>query len=112
MSSLQLAVERIDRRLRERAAGDRCALNGGEVGVVGLVARIGGRAMLFRGERMDEPHFKAIGREESLGNLVIPAGAFDGNNQIAQIVFFPGSLKLLYREIKFGAVVFRRSLAE
>ena len=36
------------------------AVDGGEVGVVGLVAGIGGQAELLGGQRVDDPRFKLV----------------------------------------------------
>ena len=55
---------------------------------------------------MNETNFVAMGREESLGNVVITPGAFDGDNQIAQVVLLARGLKLGQREIQFRTIVF------
>jgi hypothetical protein len=48
--------------------------------VNGIVARIGGGTVLLRGEGVNETHLQTMGREESLWNLMITAGAFHGDD--------------------------------
>ena len=52
---LELGVERVGLVLEEAEAVDGGAMDGGEVGVVGLVAGIGGLSELLGGEGMDDP---------------------------------------------------------
>src|SRR5262245_23981903 len=103
---LQLAEERTDGRLGQSTATDSSAMDGGQVGVVGLDARIGGGAILLGGEGMDEADLDAAGGEEALGNVVITTGAFDGHDEVAQLVLLPGGLKLGQGEVEFGTIEF------
>ena len=67
-------------------AGDGGAVDGGQVGVVGLVAGIDGLAELLGGEGMDDAGLEAGGGEGALDDAVIAAGAFDGDEAVAEVV--------------------------
>ena len=60
--------------------------DGGQIGVVGLVARIGGQAKLLRRERMHDARFEVGRREGALDRPMVVAGAFDGDDDIAEVV--------------------------
>ena len=67
-------------------AGDGGAVDGGQVGVVGLVAGIDGLAVLLGGEGVDDAGLEAGGGEGALDEAVIAAGAFDGDEAVAEVV--------------------------
>ena len=68
------------------AAGDGGAMDGGQVGVVGLVAGIDGLAILLGDEGMEDAGLEAGGGEGALHEAVIAAGAFDGDEAVAELV--------------------------
>ena len=74
------------RRLDQAEAVDGGALDGGQVGVVGLVAGVGGEAELLGGEGMDDAGLEAGGGEGALDRPVIVAGALDGDDEVAEVV--------------------------
>src|SRR5262249_54277043 len=86
-------------------AGDRGAVNGGQVGVIGLVAGIDGLAVLLGGEGMEDAGLEAGGGEDALHEAVIPAGAFDGDQAVGELVVSEGLAKLSHGSLEFGAVV-------
>src|SRR5579864_6249743 len=83
-------------------------MDSGEVGVIGLDARIGRLAKLLGRERMDEADFVAVGREELLRHLMITTGPLDGDNEVAQIVLVAGRLELGTGGIEFRSIMFDR----
>ena len=64
--------------------------DGGEVGVVGLVVGIGGLAILLGRERMDEAGVEAGLTKRQLDGAMIVAGAFDGDDDILEVVLAHG----------------------
>jgi hypothetical protein len=70
--------------LAQRTAGDGSAVDGGEVGVVGLVAGIDGLAVLLGDEGVQDARLEAGGGEGALNEAVIAAGAFDGDKAIVE----------------------------
>src|SRR5262245_47817750 len=72
--------------LDQREATDRGAMQGRQVGVVGLVARVGGLAELFGGEGVDNAGLEAGGGEGVLDRAVVATGAFDGDQEVFQVV--------------------------
>jgi catechol 2,3-dioxygenase-like lactoylglutathione lyase family enzyme len=77
---LQLAVQRINQCLTQRAAADRGAMNGGQVRVVGLDAGIDTLAKLLGRKRTDQADVGAPGGEVPLWHLVIAARPLDGDD--------------------------------
>ena len=61
-------------------------MDGGQVGVVGLVAGIDGLAVLLGGEGMEDAGLEAGGGEGALHEAVVAAGAFDGDEAIVEVV--------------------------
>jgi hypothetical protein len=80
-------------------------VNGDQVGIIGLGARITGLTELFGGKRMDDADFKAGRGEGVLRGMVIAAGAFDGDDDIAQIVPGHGLTQLSRRRRQGGPVM-------
>ncbi|SIN83569.1 hypothetical protein SAMN05444166_1186 [Singulisphaera sp. GP187] len=64
--------------LEEPKPVDHRAMDGGEVGVIGFVAGIGGLAKLLGGEGMDYPDLKAGCLERGLDRQVKPLGRSQG----------------------------------
>src|SRR6516164_200455 len=80
----------IDRRLDQAEAVDGGALDGGEVGVVGLVAGVGRQAELPGGQGMDDAGLEAGGDGGALHRQVIVAGALDDDDGVAEVMVGPG----------------------
>ena len=77
-------------RFEQSAAGDGGAVDGGQIGVIGFVAGIDGLAILFGDEGMEDARLEAGGGEGALDEAVIAAGAFDGDEAIAELVLGEG----------------------
>ena len=92
---LDLVVGRVVGRLGEPEAVDGGAVDGGDVGVVGLVAGVGGLAELLGGERMDDADLEAGGGEGVADDVMIPSGALDDDDQIDDPMLDRGSPNLL-----------------
>jgi hypothetical protein len=91
--------------LQESAAGDGGAMDGGEVGVVGLVGGVGGLAILLGDEGVKDACLETCGGESALHQAVIAAGAFDGDEAIAELVGGKGGADLGNGGVEVGAVV-------
>ncbi len=89
----------------EGAAGDGGAVDGGQVGVVGLVAGIDGLAILLGDEGMEDARLEAGGGEGALDEAVIAAGAFDGDEAVAELVLGEGVADLGDGGVEVGTVV-------
>ena len=83
---LELLVDRVEVPAPQAEAVDGGAVDGGQVGVVGLVAGVGGLAELLGGERVDDADLEAGGGEGPLGRAVIASGPLDGDDQVGQAV--------------------------
>ena len=94
----ELGVDLIEHRLDQTEAIDGGTLDSGEIGVVGLVAGIGGEAELLGGQRMDDTGLEASGGGGTLERPVIVASALDGNDEIAEVMVGP-SLADLDQEV-------------
>src|SRR3989442_9169616 len=77
--------------LQQRAAGDSGAVDGGQVGVVGLVAGIDGLAVLLGDEGMQDARLEAGGGEAALDDAMIAPGAFDGDEAVPELVLGEGA---------------------
>ena len=77
-----------------------------EVGVVGLVAGVGGLAELLGGEGMDDAGLEAGGGEGALDDVVIAAGAFDGDQAVVEVVAAMAWRMAAMAAVEGGAVVF------
>src|SRR5437868_4826180 len=75
----------VPRSFQERAAGDGGAVDGGQVGVVGLIAGIGGLAVLLGDEGMENAGLETGRAEGALHEPVIASRAFDGDEAIAEL---------------------------
>jgi hypothetical protein len=74
------------RRVGQAEAIDRGPMQGGQIGVVGFVAGISRLTILISGEGMDQAHVPAELAESPLHGTMIFAGAFDGDDEVSQIV--------------------------
>ena len=83
---LQLAPARVPLRFQQGEAVDGGAVDGVQVGVVGLDAGVGGLAELLGGEGVDGAGLEAGGGEGALHGVVVSAGAFDGDDHVAEPV--------------------------
>ena len=80
-------------------------MNSGEVGVVGLVAGIDGLAVLLGDEGMEDARLEAGRSEGALHDTVIAAGAFDGDEAVAELVRVEGLPDLSDGGFEVGTVV-------
>ncbi len=83
---LQRGPSLVARGFQERATGDGSPMDGREVLVVGLVARINRLAVLLGGEGMKDAGLETRCRKGALHEAVIAARAFDGDDTIAKLV--------------------------
>jgi hypothetical protein len=81
----------IERRLEQAEAVDGGALDGGEVGVIGLVAGVGRQAELLGGQRMDDAGLAPGGDGGALDRGVVVAGSLDGDDEVAEVVLGQGA---------------------
>ena len=86
-------------------AVDGGAMDGDQIGVVGLVAGVGGLAELLGGEGMDEADLEAAFDEGVLGNVMVAAGPLDGDDDVLEVMLLHGSANLGDHGLQFGAVV-------
>ena len=84
------------------------AEDGGEIGVVGFVAGIGGLTVLFGREGMHKSGVKARVTKSALDGAMIVAGHFDGDDAIAQLVLSAGLANAFDGRAKIIAVVLER----
>jgi hypothetical protein len=77
---LELVVDRVGVRAEQSEAVDGRAMDGGEVGLVGLVAGIGRLAKLLGGEGVDDADLEARGGEGGLDDMVTASGPLDGDS--------------------------------
>jgi hypothetical protein len=102
---LQRGPGLIARGFHEGAAGDRGAMDGSQVLVIGLITGINGLAVLLGDERMDDACLKTGTGEGALHDAVITAGAFDGDETVAELVLSKGSADLRNGGIEIGSCV-------
>jgi hypothetical protein len=76
--------------LLERAAGDRGAVQGSEVNVVGLVAGIDGLPVLLGDEGVNDACLEAGSGEGALDKTVVASGTFDGGDAVEELVVGEG----------------------
>ena len=91
IAAVQQAVRTSDLRdlviaIEQTETIGRGANDGQEVGVVGLVSRIGDPAELLAGQGMNDPGLVAGGDVGALDRLVIGPGPFDGDDEIPELV--------------------------
>jgi hypothetical protein len=91
--------------LEQGAAGDGGAVEGGQVGVIGLGAGVDGLAVLLGDEGVQDACLEAGGGEGPLDEAVIAAGTFDGHQAIAELVGGEGVPDLGDGGVEVGAVV-------
>src|SRR5262245_57817849 len=102
---LQAGPSLIAAGLLQGAAGDGGAVDGGQVGVVGLVAGIDGLAILFGDEGVQDACLETGSGAGALDAAVVAAGACDGDETIAEVVGGKGPADLCDRVVEGGAVV-------
>src|SRR5436190_369358 len=102
---LQLEIVLGPDSINQTEAVDGSAEDGSEVGVVGLVAGIGGTTKLDGGEGMDEPCFAAGCAKGFLDGSMIDAGAFHGDQEVLQLVLLPSLLDQANSGLKVGLIV-------
>ena len=83
---LETDEERIGLGLEQTEAVDCGAVDGGEIGVIGLVAGVGGLSELFGRERVDDADLGAGLGEGALDRSVVAAGALDGDDVVLDAV--------------------------
>jgi hypothetical protein len=74
----------------QSTAGDGGAVQGGEVGVVGLDAGIDRLSILLGDEGMEDACLEAGGGEGALDETMVTTGAFDGDDAIEELVLGEG----------------------
>jgi hypothetical protein len=87
-------------------AVDGGAVNGRQVGVVGLVTGVGRLAELFGGKGMDNAGLLAGGGEGLLGGSVVATRALDGDEEVTNVVLAQGLAELVEGGAEGGAGVF------
>ena len=101
----ELFVEGVGGVLEEAEAVDGGAMDGGEVGVVGLVAGVGGLAELLGGEGMDDADLEPGVAEGGQDRGVEPPGAFDGDDHGPEPVGLRGLADGPDGRLEAGAIV-------
>ena len=79
--------------------------DGGQVGVVGLVAGVGGLTVLLGREGMDQARFEVGLAEGVLHRAMVFAGAFDGDDEVGQLVLAHGLADAVDGGLEVAAVV-------
>ena len=79
--------------------------DGGQIGVVGFIARVGRLAVLLGGEGMDQADLEAGLSEGALDGSMVFAGAFDGDDEIAELVLDHGLAKAIDGGLEVAAAV-------
>jgi len=102
---LQARPELIAGSFAQCEAGDGGAMNGGEIGVVGLVTGIARLAQTAGRKRVDDARLEAGGREGAADDVMVAAGAFDGDDEVAEIVLLHGLAELLDGSVEGGTAV-------
>ena len=83
---LETDEDRVGVGFEQTEAVDCGAVDGGEVGVIGLVAGVGGLPELLGGERVDDADLRAGPGEGALDGSVVAACAIDGNDVVLDAV--------------------------
>src|SRR5713101_3887789 len=81
---LQFAPDGFDRPFEQGEAVDGGAVDGRQIGIVGFVAGIADLAVALGGEGVDDADLVAGGGQSLADDVVVTAGAFDGDNQVVQ----------------------------
>ena len=98
-----------DDGLGQAEAVDGGAVDGRQVGVVGLAVGVGGLAELLGGERMDDADLEAGGGEGPLGRVMEPAGALDDDDHIFDRTHFDLNINCLDGLAEAAGVVLQYS---
>ena len=99
-------------RFQEAEAVGRGPVDGRQVGVIGLVARIGGLAVLLGGEGVNQARLEAGLAEGVLDGTVILAGAFDGDDEVLEFVLLHGLTKAIEGSLEIALGVRQRGRFE
>ena len=83
---LEVDGDRVGFVLEQAEAVDGGAVDGGEVGVIGLVAGVGGESKLFGGVGVDDADLEARLAEGALDRSVVASGALDDDDQVLDVV--------------------------
>ncbi len=102
---LQFAVQGIAGRFHQGEAVDGGAVDGGQIGVVGLDAGIAGLAKLLGGEGVHGANVAALLREGLARHVMVTPGAFDGNHEVLDVVVGAGLPQLGQGGVELDAVV-------
>src|SRR5215470_3469071 len=78
----------------KRTSGYGGAMQGGQILVVGFVARINGLTVLVRDKRVDDARLKIRGGKRPLHDVVITARALDGDQAVLQLMLLKGVTNL------------------
>ena len=92
---LETDREGIGRRFEQAETIDGAALHGGQIGVVGLVAGVGGLPMLLGGQRVDDPDLEARLGEGTLDGAVVASRPLDNHDLIPDPGLLQGGAKTL-----------------
>jgi hypothetical protein len=87
---LEPMVDRIGCGFGESEAVDGGSMDGGEVGVVGLVSGIGGLTELLGGEGMDDADLESGGGEGVFDDMMISSGSFDDDDAVKNLMGVAG----------------------
>src|SRR5439155_19250218 len=101
---LQFAAEKFDGPFEQGEAVDGGAVDGRQIGIVGLVAGIADLAVAFGGEGVDDADLVAGGGQGLADDVVVTAGAFDGDNQVVQRMKLLGLTQAGDGGVQVGAV--------
>jgi len=93
----------VARGFQQRAARDGSAVDGGQVGVVGLVAGIDRLTVLLGDEGMKDAGLETGGGKGALHDPVVAAGAFDGSQAVTELVLLEGLSDLSDGSVEGGA---------
>ena len=104
--------DRVGFVLQQAEAVDGGAVDGREVGVVGLVAGIGGESILLGGVGMDDADLEPRLAEGALDRSVIASGALDDHDHVLDVVPGHGVANGLHGGLEVGSVVLDRGRLE
>ena len=105
---LEADVDRIGFVLRQAETVDGGAVDRGEVGVVGFVARIGGLAKLFGGVGMKDADLDPCFDEGTLDRAVVAPRSLDDDDLVFDTMSCQGIADSRYRGLEAESVVLDR----
>ena len=80
-----------------------------QIGLIGLVARVGGHSILLGREGTADPRFETGVGKDTLQQQVIVSGSFDGHNGLLDLVLLLGLSNVRDRRLKVGHTMLQRS---